>query len=57
MKVKITSIPENSSLPLKVLLQKMCLLRTSEKIGDIENVNNTQIGRMNLQGVGFEVIK
>lgn len=55
-KIKITNIPKGS-IPTKILLQKMCLLRKAEKVGDIETVNNTQISRLNYQGVEFEKLE
>jgi hypothetical protein len=54
-KVKITSIPDN--IPAKIILQKFCLLRYAEKVGDVESVNNTQLGKLRDQNVGFEIIK
>jgi len=54
-KVKITNVP--SWAPPKILLQKFCLLRTAEKPGDIEVVNNTQLGRLRDREVGFEILK
>ena len=54
-RIRITSIPL-SSVPDKVLLQRFCMLRFCEKVGDSEVVNNTQLGRLREQGVGFEII-
>lgn len=53
-KVKITSIPDG--IPAKIILQKFCLMRNAEKVGDIESVNNTQLGRLRDQNVSFEII-
>ena len=53
-KVKITSIPDG--MPAKIILQKFCLMRNAEKVGDIESVNNTQLGRLRDQNVSFEII-
>lgn len=60
MKCNKTTIKIESYLgdiPLKVMLQKICLLRTCEKIGDIETINNTQLGRLKDQNIGFTIIK
>lgn len=44
-RIKITSI--NSNIPAKMYLQKFLLLRTCEKVGDEEVVNNYQLGQLN----------
>ncbi len=54
VKIKITAFPTNYSVPAKILLQKLCHLRTSEKLGDIETVNHYQLGQLNYQGVQYE---
>jgi hypothetical protein len=51
--IKITGIP-NTIIPTKILLQKLCLLRTAEQIGDIETVNHTQLGRLNQYHIQYE---
>jgi hypothetical protein len=54
--VKITG----STLPpktLEVYLEKLCWLRTARKIGDIETVNNTQLGRLNNQSLLIQYTK
>lgn len=56
-KIKILELPKSSSIPAKILLQKLCLLRKAEKVGDIETVNNTQLSRLNYQGVKYEKIE
>jgi len=53
-KVRIEELP--TWCPPKMLLQKFCLLRTSENVGDIEVVNNTQLGRLIYHGVKFTKI-
>ena len=53
---KIQIISYSGSVPLKIMLQKMCLLRSSSKIGDIEVVNNTQLGRLRDNHVSFKII-
>ena len=53
--IKITALPE-TSVPHKVLLQKMCNLRTAEKVGDEETINHTQLGNLKYQNVKFEII-
>lgn len=55
-KIKIVSLPD-SSVPAKILLQKFCLLRNAEKVGDIEVVNNTQLGRLKDNDVEYEILK
>ena len=55
-RVKITAIPD-SGVPEKILLQRFCLLRFCEKVGDSEVINNTQLGRLREHGVGYEVME
>jgi hypothetical protein len=50
--VQITGF--NSAIPAKILLQKFCLLRTAEKVGDVETINHTQLGRLNHHGVKYK---
>jgi hypothetical protein len=52
-RIKIMGFSNINGIPNKILLQKFCLMRTAEKIGDIEVVNNTQLGRLNLHNVQF----
>ena len=51
--IKITGLPDDNHIPAKILLQKICLLRTSEKIGDTETVNHFQLGKLNQHGVQY----
>jgi len=44
--IKITGHPVNSSIPLQILLEKFCLLRTAKSIGDSETVNHYQLGKL-----------
>ena len=44
-RIKITAI--NCDTPAKIYLQKFLLLRTCEKVGDEEVVNNYQLGKLN----------
>ena len=53
-KVRITGY--NGDIPLKIMLQKFCLLRYAEKIGDTETVNNTQLSRLKFQDVKFDIL-
>ena len=53
MKTRIQITAIKSDIPSKILLQKLCLLRVAEKVGDIETVNNTQLGRLNFQNVKY----
>ena len=53
VKIKITGI-SNTSIPTKILLQRLCLLRTSEKVGDTETVNHYQLVRLNQCHVQYE---
>ena len=53
--IKITELPK-SSVPEKILLQRFCLLRKCEKVGDTETVNNTQLGRLRDNAVKFEIL-
>jgi hypothetical protein len=51
-KIQILENP-NTGIPTKIVLQKMCLLRSAEKAGDIEVVNNTQLGKLNYHGISY----
>ena len=53
---KIQIISYSGDTPLKIMLQKMCLLRSASKFGDIEIVNNTQLGRLRDNHVSFKII-
>lgn len=53
--VKILGIIE-SDIPLHIILEKFCLLRACKKVGDIETINNYQLGKLNFHGVIFETI-
>lgn len=53
---KIQIISYSGDIPLKIMLQKMCLLRSASKFGDIEIVNNTQLGRLRDNHVSFKII-
>jgi len=53
---KVQIISYSGDVPLKVILQKMCLLRSVSKIGDIEVVNNTQLGRLRDNQISFKII-
>lgn len=44
-KIQITAI--NSDIPNEIFMDKFLLLRTARKIGDVEIINNTQLGRLN----------
>lgn len=41
----------NNGMPTAIVLEKLCHLRVARKIGDIENVNNTQLGNLNRMGI------
>ena len=51
-KIKITGY--SGDIPLNILFSKLCLLRSVKAIGDIEVVNNTQLGRLKQYDVQFE---
>ena len=51
--VKITGIPA-TDIPIKILLQKLCMLRSAENIGDTETVNMTQLGRLQIHNIQYE---
>jgi hypothetical protein len=51
--VKITGIP-TTDIPTKMLLQKFCLLRNAESVGDTETVNMTQLGKLKYHNIQFE---
>ena len=53
--IQITGISD-TDVPSKILLQKLCLLRTAEKIGDIETVNHYQLGRLKNYSVQYTKI-
>lgn len=52
--IKILKLPQ-TDVPSKILLQKFCLLRTAEKVGDTETVNMYQLGK--LKSFSIEYIK
>lgn len=41
----------NNGMPTAIVLEKLCHLRVARKIGDIESVNNTQLGNLNRMGI------
>ena len=41
----------NNGMPTAIVLEKLCHLRTARKIGDVETVNNTQLGNLNRMGI------
>jgi len=45
-KIQITRIG-NTGVPVKMYLQQFLYLRTCEKVGDVEVVNNFQLGQLN----------
>jgi len=51
--IKITGLSD-TSIPAKILLQKLCLLRSAENIGDTEVVNHYQLGKLNQYNVQYE---
>lgn len=53
-KIKITGAPPHGDIPFHILLDKFCLLRTARKVGDVEVVNNTQLGRLKFHNVPYE---
>ncbi len=53
---KVQIISYSGDIPLKIILQKMCLLRSASKIGDIEVVNNTQLGRLRNNQISFKIL-
>jgi len=55
-KIQITGTTLSPSM-LAMYLDKLCWLRTARKIGDIETVNNTQLGRLNNQSLLITYIK
>ena len=44
-RIRITKI--NTDIPAKMYLQQFLLLKTCEKVGDEEVVNNYQLGQLN----------
>jgi len=55
-KIKILGLPKGGNIPLQIVLQKLCLLRNAKQIGDVEVINNTQLGRLKDQQVPFEIL-
>ena len=53
--IQITGFPE-TGVPQIFLLQKLCLLRTASKVGDIETVNHYQLSRLNSYNVQYTKI-
>jgi hypothetical protein len=44
-KTRIQCIAIETSIPHTIFCDKFLLLRTIHKVGDIETINNTQLGR------------
>ena len=55
-KTKIQITGYKGDLPLPKVLERLCLLRTARNVGDVETVNNTQLGRLRDQQVEFLII-
>jgi hypothetical protein len=57
-KIQITGNPSNFPCEkgLANCLERLCYLRFARKVGHIETVNNTQLGKLKQFGVPFEVI-
>ncbi len=56
-KVQLTGIPEVYSKSYKNILKRVVHARSLQEIGDIETLNQTQLGKLREQGFKFEVIK
>ena len=47
-KVRLSAFDQSrTDMPMSIYLERLCLLRTIRKVGDIETVNNTQLHRLN----------
>ena len=55
-KTKVEIISYSGDIPLNIMLQRICLLRSASKIGDVEVVNNTQLGRLRDNQVSFKIL-
>ena len=55
-KVKLTHIPEVYSKSYKNILKRVVHVRSLQEIGDIETLNQTQLGKLKEQGFKFEIL-
>lgn len=68
-KIKVTGYPKGwdgsigspigegaKEIQLATILNRLCYLRTARKIGDIETINNTQLGNLRNQSIQFEIL-
>lgn len=55
-KVKLTQIPEVYSKSYKNILKRVVHARSLQEIGDIETLNQTQLGKLREQGFKFEIL-
>jgi len=57
-KVIIIGRGENAgNIPLNIVLEKFCYMRTARNIGDIETVNHTQLGRLQYHQISYKIIE
>lgn len=59
-KTRIKILPQDEemfSVPLSIKLERLCGLRTARKVGDVETVNNYQLGQLKRQNVKYEIVK
>jgi hypothetical protein len=54
-RIRITA-SDNPSIPIELILEKLCGLRNARKIGDVETVNNTQLGKLKEQRIKFDIL-
>lgn len=55
-KVKLTQIPEVYSKSYKNILKRVVHARSLQEIGDVETLNQTQLGKLKEQGFKFEIL-
>jgi hypothetical protein len=55
-KVKLTQIPEVYSKSYKNILKRVVHARSLQEIGDVETLNQTQLGKLKEQGFKFQIL-
>ena len=55
-KVKLTQIPEVYSKSYKNILKRVVYARSLQEIGDVETLNQTQLGKLKEQGFKFQIL-
>ena len=59
MECDITGVPKNEeskAIQLKITLDRVLHFRTARKVGDIETINHTMLGRLKDSCIPFETL-